>query len=190
MVGGLIQQAGMIPASLDGKKVVYYDAALDIIRHHWRYLKSSKELRELILVLNSFHSKYTKFEAIGHKGYKRVMGSMKKDFEMGRCPDTWSPADQREYYGRLYDLIAEWNKRPSERDFEQDKFEWFKVKIDGIPYSLSELINVKKLIDGDFVDGIINPLKANIEAYLGRTFEFDTDVEGDRNAFISALMQP
>ena len=106
---------------------------------------------------------------------------------MGRCPDTWSPADQREYYGRLYDLIAEW-LNPTirlEDKFLDPKFDWFKVNIQGSPRSLNWLLD-KGLIDERFVNNIIKNLYKNIQKHS--SFTFDTTFSADnRRKFIETF---
>jgi hypothetical protein len=126
LVALLIQQAGLMVADFLGTKAVEYDALNDAIkyaRHHWRYLKPSRHYKELLLLWANFHSENTYREAVRDIRYLNAMKVLKTRFENGRCPILWNEVHQRKYYGRLYDLIAEWNKRPSERDFEQDKFE-------------------------------------------------------------------
>ena len=105
----------------------------------------------------------------------------------------WSEDHQRKYYSRLYDIIAEWIDPTIslENKFSDPKFDWFKVKIGNTPMSLNQLLEAE-LIDREFINGIINPLKASIETQLQRLrkeVKFDNDVEGDRDTFISALMR-
>ena len=189
MVGMLIQQAGMMPADLEGRDVEYYDIENpDFIyaRHHWWFYKASILLKDLIL-LGKFHNKYTYLEPYKPARYRAAMGSMKAGFEIGQCPDGWSSQEQVEYYSRLYDIIAEWNKL--DPDFEQEKFEWFKVKIGGNIYTLTELMNPEVgLIEEGFIDNIIDNLIANIQRYS--TFEFDAEYsDANKAEFIEEFMK-
>ena len=162
----LIQQAGMMPADLEGRDVEYYDIsdpAFIFARHHWWFYKISILLKDLIL-LGRLHNKYTYLEPYKPAFYREAMGSMKAGFIKGQCPDTWSPADKREYYGRLYDMIKEWE---TSREITQT---WFKININQNPRSLEYLID-RGLIDEPFVTGIIQTLEENIDSNSG--FEFD-----------------
>ncbi len=173
MVGLLIQQAGMMPTDLNGKEVEYYDIEnpnFRFARHHWWFNKESILLKDLIL-LGKIHNLYAYSEPFKPAFYREAMRSMKEGFELGQCPDTWSPTDKREYYSRLYDMIKEWSLH---RDISQD---WFKININGNLYSLNDLIHPpggrQPLIEEGFVDNIVDNLIANIQRYSN--FEFDAE---------------
>jgi hypothetical protein len=156
-------------------------------------LKSSKHYKELLLLWANFHSENTYREAVRDIKYLNAMKVLKTRFENGRCPILWSEDPQRKYYSRLYDIIAEWIDPTIslENKFSDPKFDWFKVKIGNTLMSLNQLLEAE-LIDREFINGIINPLKASIETQLqriGKEVKFDNDVEGDHDTFISALMQ-
>jgi hypothetical protein len=207
MVELLISQAGMMPGDPFGRgtsKVEYYFVTDNpnapqcfYFRHHidfYKYVFGDPSRRPSggenwwswdLLLMGRYHFSRMMQESTKNLDYYSWARGLKNGFMHGRCPDYWTHNQKVKYYSRLYDIIAEWNKDPSERDFEQEKFDWFKVKIGNNPMSLNELLS-RELIDEGFMDGIINPLKINIKARLGRTFEFDDDSMGDRDAFITA----